>query len=236
MILTILGANGPFPAPGGACSGYLLSSDSGDTNLLIDCGSGVLGRLSGVCGISKLSAVVLTHLHYDHMSDMLPLQYALDFLHIESLKVLCPSTPARVRSLLDGGRMDVYETQDMQIGEMKVEFLPVKHPVEAYAVRVFCDGAKFVFTGDTNTCDALSLFADGADLLLADAGLLQTDWSKAKPHLTPELCGLLARESHAQQLVLTHLSPLYTPESVLEEAETAFHGAKLAQPGMRIRV
>lgn len=236
MILTILGVNGPFPAVDGACSGYLLSSDSGNTNLLIDCGSGVLGRLSGVCDLAKLNAVALTHLHYDHMSDMLPLQYALDFLHVESLKVICPKTPARARSLLDGGRLDVYETQDMQIGEMKVEFLPVRHPVEAYAVRVFCDGAKFAFTGDTNVCDALSLFADGADLLLADAGLLEADWNKAKPHLTPGLCGLLARETRAQQLILTHLSPLYNPEAILEEAETAFPGAKLAQPGMRVRV
>ena len=29
MKLTILGMNGPFPAPGGATSGYLLESDSG---------------------------------------------------------------------------------------------------------------------------------------------------------------------------------------------------------------
>ena len=29
MKLTILGNNGPYPCAGGACSGYLLSSDSG---------------------------------------------------------------------------------------------------------------------------------------------------------------------------------------------------------------
>ena len=45
MILKILGNNGPFPAANGACSGYLLSSDSGETNILIDCGTGVLARL-----------------------------------------------------------------------------------------------------------------------------------------------------------------------------------------------
>ena len=33
MKLTILGMNGPFPAPGGATSGYLLESDSGETKL-----------------------------------------------------------------------------------------------------------------------------------------------------------------------------------------------------------
>ena len=79
MILKILGNNGPYPAPGGACSGYLLSSDSGNTRILIDCGTGVLNRLLGECSLDALDAVILSHLHYDHMSDMLPMQYALQF-------------------------------------------------------------------------------------------------------------------------------------------------------------
>ena len=79
MKLTILGNNGPYPAPGGACSGYLLSSDSGDTRILIDCGTGVLCRLMDECPPEALDAVVLSHLHFDHMSDMLPMQYALQF-------------------------------------------------------------------------------------------------------------------------------------------------------------
>ena len=46
MKLTILGNNGPYPCASGACSGYLLSSDSGATNVLIDCGAGVLANLA----------------------------------------------------------------------------------------------------------------------------------------------------------------------------------------------
>ena len=38
MKLTVLGCNGPYPAPGGACSGYLLQE--GDTGVLLDCGAG----------------------------------------------------------------------------------------------------------------------------------------------------------------------------------------------------
>ena len=65
MILKILGNNGPYPAPGGACSGYLLTSDSGNTRLLIDCGTGVLNRLLDECPPKDLDAVVLSHLHYE---------------------------------------------------------------------------------------------------------------------------------------------------------------------------
>ena len=78
MILKILGNNGPYPAPGGACSGYLLQSDSGDTRILIDCGPGVLSRMMTEDCLDTLDAVVLSHLHYDHMSDMLPMQYAIN--------------------------------------------------------------------------------------------------------------------------------------------------------------
>ena len=236
MILTVLGTNGPFPAAGGACSGYLLSSDSGDTRILIDCGSGVLGRLAEVCPLEKLSAAVLSHLHYDHMSDMLPMQYALDFHGIQSLRVLCPETPAKARGLLSGGRMDLFGMNDIQIGEMKLEFLRVCHPVECYAVRVICDGATFVYTGDTNQCDALPLFADGADLLLADAGFLKESWTPQKPHMCAEMCALLARETRAAKLLLTHINPLLDAEALLDEALAVYPDAILAQPGMRVRV
>ena len=40
MKLTVLGCNGPYPAAGGACSGYLL--ETGDTRVLLDCGAGAL--------------------------------------------------------------------------------------------------------------------------------------------------------------------------------------------------
>ena len=79
MRLTILGNNGPYPAPGGACSGYLLESDSGRTSLLLDCGPGVLAQLTQRVAVEDLDAIALSHLHYDHMSDMLPLHYALQF-------------------------------------------------------------------------------------------------------------------------------------------------------------
>lgn len=235
MILTVLGANGPYPSAGGACSGYLLSSDSGETKLLLDCGSGVLARLAELCPVSELSAVVLSHLHYDHMSDILPMQYQLDFEREAPLKVFCPATPARQRSLL-GGRLDLYPMRDAAVGEMKLEFLPVNHPVETYAVRVSCDGATMVYTGDTNRCPALSLFADGAALLLADAGLSEADWTDEKPHLNPRLCAELAKEARVGALVLTHLSPRYDAEALLDEARPVFPDVRLAQAGLCLRV
>lgn len=76
MQLTILGNSGPYPAPGGACSGYLLSQ--GDTHVLLDCGLGVLARLQEHISLGALSALVLTHLHFDHVSDAFDLAVAME--------------------------------------------------------------------------------------------------------------------------------------------------------------
>lgn len=236
MILTMLGVNGPYPSIKGACSGYLLSSDSGRTKLLIDCGSGVLGRLLGECSIRDISAVVLSHLHFDHMSDMLPMNYLLSASGVKGLKVICPNTPEKVHRMLEDGEMDLYPIQDMTIGEMKVEFLRVSHPVEAYAVRVIADGKTFVYTGDTNECDALPLFCHRADLLLADAGLLSDDWNIRKPHMTPAMCARLAREAGVGRLVLTHINPMYNVEAVLDEAQSDYPDALVARAGIRISI
>ena len=237
MYLTILGNNGPFPAPNGACSSYLLESDSGETKLLIDAGTGSLARLMEIARPETLTAVVLSHLHFDHISDLLPMQYALQFSGRERpLPVFLPRRPERVRSLLECPYYDLFDHEDIAVGEMCLSFIPAAHPVEGSCVAVACDGAKFVFTGDTNRVPALELFADGCDLLLADAGLSQADWTDKKPHLSAALCGALAREARAGALLLTHLNPLYNPASLLAEAREAYPAAELARLGERYRV
>ena len=232
MILKILGNNGPYPAPGGACSGYLLSSDSGDTRILIDCGTGVLNRLMDECSLDDLDAVILSHLHYDHMSDMLPMQYALQLNpRPKQLPVYAPDEPEGVYALLDCPYYDLWPAEDLTIGEMRVTFTPARHPVPTNAICVQCDGRRFVFTGDSNQDALLELFCDGADLLLADCGFSSSDYKFTAPHLSAELCGRLAKNAHAKYLLLTHLNPKYDPEALLNEARVEFPGAELARLG-----
>ena len=231
MKLRILGNNGPYPAHGQACSCYLLSSDSLNTHILIDCGTGALNALPETVSFSELDAVILSHLHFDHMSDMLPMQYALQFNARPPLPVYAPETPENVRCLLDAPCYELHPVADTVIGEMKISFLPVRHPVETYAVKVCCDGKSFVYTGDTNEIDTLPAFAEGADLLLADAGLSAADWRETAPHLSAEGCGKLAAVCHAKALLLTHLNPKYSAENHVAEAKTAFEHVRFAQAG-----
>ena len=77
MRLTVLGKSPSWQDAGGACSGYLLQD--GDTNVLLDCGNGVFGKLRQFVDYVDVDAVVLSHLHADHFLDLVPYAYALTY-------------------------------------------------------------------------------------------------------------------------------------------------------------
>src|SRR5262245_13531284 len=77
MRLTVLGSSGGYPAPGSACSGYLV--EDGDSRLWVDAGSGTFARLLEHCSPDELSAVLISHLHADHWTDLIVGLHALQF-------------------------------------------------------------------------------------------------------------------------------------------------------------
>ena len=230
MKLTVLGCNGPFPPADGACSGYLL--ESGDTRVLLDCGTGVLARLTAILPPEELDAVVLSHLHYDHMSDMLPLIYRT--AGKKRLTVYAPTAPETVRALL----ADAFDLRDVaqggQIGELTFSALPVRHPVPCFATRFEAVGKAFCYTGDTNTCAALAAFAAGCDLLLADACFTDALWAESKPHLSARLAAEAARDAGVKGLVLTHFNPGGDLVTLLREARSVYPRAALAEAGLTV--
>ena len=98
-------------------------------------------------------------------------------------------------------------------------------------MRIECDGAAFVYTGDTNEIEGLDRFAENADLLLADAGLSSADWKYTAPHLSAAGCGRLARSASAKRLLLTHLNPKYAPAALVDEARAEFEHAEFTEIG-----
>jgi len=97
MKLTVLGCCGPYPAAGGACSGYLLEEDG--YRVLIDCGNGVLSRLQQHLKSWELEAVLLSHLHFDHTADLMVLRYALDYARARVATFALPALLASDRLL-----------------------------------------------------------------------------------------------------------------------------------------
>ena len=239
MRLTILGNNGPYPSAGGACSGYLIRE--GSTNLLIDCGNGILSNLQRFVRLEELDAVILTHLHSDHMSDMLVLKYAWQIKRNRGqldrmLKVFAPPEPVEEYKRLDV--KDVFELKPvnrdivLDIGGMKITFEQMTHPVMDFAISLETGGRRFVFSGDTSWTENIIDFAQGAHLLMLDSGLMAKDKSgnAPVPHLTAEECGIIAARANVGKLLLTHFWPEHDISELITEARANFanvHAAEL---------
>lgn len=233
MKLNVLGMNGPFPASGGATSGYLLSTEN--TRLQLDCGSGVLAALTELTPPESLTALVLTHWHFDHCCDVLPLLYRLASCRpAQPLHVYAPVDEASpVRQTLLGDPCialhDIAPGDTLQIGDVALQVYPARHPVPAVMLRLTAQGKTLCYTGDTNTIDALTAFAQGADLLLADGLFTRALWDEHKPHLSAALAAALARDAQVGRVVITHLNPVIDPETLLREAREERQDAILAR-------
>ncbi len=233
MKLHVIGCHGPYPAAGGCTSGYLL--EHGGKTLLMDCGSGVMGKLLAKTDPAGLEAVLLSHLHFDHASDLLVMRYYLEIVGKTVPVYLPPEDESPLRGLLTAPAFDVRAyPETLELMGLEITTLPVRHPVPCRALR-FTDGQKtLVFTGDTNDCVGLATFAQGADALLADAAFLQTEWAENKPHMSASGAARLAKEAGAKKLYLTHLPLRHAPETMEKEAREVFPGAQAVYPGMEI--
>lgn len=238
MEITVLGCNGPFPAPKGATSGYYLRA--GNAQIQLDLGCGTLSALTALTAPEFLDALFLTHWHYDHASDLLPLTYRLEAMG-KRLSVYAPvdeSSPIRQAAL----RCSMIELHDVAAGDVvdisgvQVQIFAARHPVPAVMLRISHEGKALCCTGDTNTIDGLAEFADHADLLLADGLFTDALWAESKPHLSASLAAQLARDAKAKQLVITHLNPTIDPATLLREARAIRLDAVLASPGARYTV
>ena len=233
MRLHLLGVNGPYPASLGATSGYLL--EAGGLRLQFDFGSGVLSRLTDVFPPEDLDALFLSHWHFDHTSDLLPLIYRLESAG-RRLRVYAPEDAASaVRGIVSAAACfdlcTLRPGDTVPLGEVSVAVGPARHPVPGVGFRVGAEGKVFGYTGDTNTLPGLADFYRGCGLLLAD-GLFPADsWQETRPHLSARLAAELAREAGAEALVLTHLNPAFPPETLLKEAREVFPRVSLARSG-----
>jgi ribonuclease Z len=190
MRITILGSGSPAPDPDRMGPATLV--EAAGTSMLVDCGRGVLGRLSAV-GIAApaLGAVLITHLHSDHVTDLndvITSRWALS-LTPNPLRVIGPVGTQRVvdrtLAMLEddiGYRLDHHDdlTEPPQVQVTEVSDGPVDLGVEGLAVsaaptehapvrptvgyRFEADGAVAAVVGDTIPCDGLDRLALGADV------------------------------------------------------------------------
>lgn len=236
MKLTCIGKYGPFPKAGEACSCYLLSHEG--KNVVVDMGCGALSKLLLKLRVPDIDAVVLSHLHTDHMGDMLTMRYALEVAkrlgwRSEPLPVYLPEQPAVEAGLIASHPMVEahYISDGMQetICGMNVQFALMPHAIPSYAMAFSADGRTLVYSGDTRDNDTFAKFASDADLLLMDAAFLTKDKGPAAQHVSAQDAGRIAREAVVKRLLLTHIFPEYDPTELLREAREQYPEAELIE-------
>lgn len=238
MKLHLLGVSGPFPESNGATSGYLL--EAGESLLQLDFGSGVLARLTAKTAPEGLTALLLSHWHFDHTSDLLPLMYRLESCGAK-LRVFAPVDGlSPIRKIVAAAACfeltDIAPGDTFTVGDAGITVCPARHPVPGVGYRVAVDGKVFGYTGDTNTVDGLADAYRGCDLLLADGLFPEENWAENKPHLSAVLAASLARDAEVRQLILTHLNPFFPPTLLLKEARPVFSDVRIAEAGKIIPV
>ena len=240
MRLEVLGKSPAWTDSGGACSGYLVRE--GATTLLLDCGNGVFGKLRERFDPFAVDAVVLTHLHADHVVDILPFAYALRYsprdarparppLHVP------PGSHERLRTMIGSwgpedlldAAFEVHEYDPaavLEIGELSLRFCEVPHYTRTWAVDLRAGrrrpagvaGPRIVFGADCAPNDALVEFARDAEVLLVEATLTEPEGDAERGHLTPAEAGALAARAGARQVVVTHYSDMVDASWVQAEA------------------
>jgi ribonuclease Z len=160
---------------------------------LIDCGSGVTQRLLGA-GTSgaALDAVLLTHLHSDHVIDLYQLiisswhqgrdrpqrifgppgtrafaEATMELWRREREQRIAwerrPSVAALELDIVEFGEGWIWERDGVRIAAFEVDHRPVE---PAFGFLFEAEGCRAAFSGDTTVCDNLIAWARGVDLLV----------------------------------------------------------------------
>jgi ribonuclease BN (tRNA processing enzyme) len=241
--LTIIGYWGAYPGLGEATSCYLIRS--GDTAVLLDCGSGSLSRLQTLVPLSSLTAVILSHYHADHIADLGCLQYSA----LIDMDLARRNKPLDVyghrkspffdrlgyRECVLGHGFD--ENSSIQVGSLTFAFASMPHPDLSYAIRVSCGNSSLVYTGDTGANAALIDFSRAADVLVGETSLYDEYKGVVPGHMCAGELGETATRAGVSSLILTHLPHFGDHSKLLDQAKAAFgEKVELARTFLSIEV
>lgn len=189
--ITLLGTGSPIVDPNRAGPSTLVSA--GGQQFLVDCGRGALMRAAAAgTQAAGLTALLLTHLHSDHITDLsdvittrwvttigpnpLPIIGPPGTAKVveATLAALAPDISYRIHhhaDITEPPAVQVHEFTDGQVwdsGGVRITAAPTDHrPVEpTIGFRVTHDGTAVVLAGDTVPCAALDELARGADALV----------------------------------------------------------------------
>jgi ribonuclease BN (tRNA processing enzyme) len=213
--------------------------------ILMDCGSGTVRTLARFGRAwQRVTRVLLSHFHTDHVADLAPLLFALKhglnaprsapltvlgpgglLDHIEALShahgefLRDPGFPVEFVELSPGDR---WSTPG---GTCRIETFPTIHTAASLAYKLVTPAGVLGYTGDTGPDPSLGRFLSGCDVLIAECSL--PDGSGMSLHLTPSSLGEIAGVAGAGLLVTVHAYPPLDPEKVPDLLRSSGYGGKV---------
>jgi len=235
--LTILGSAAAVPDMDHENAYMVLEGER--SALLIDCAGSPMARLQAAgVDLDKLSSLILTHHHPDHIYGVPSL-----LLGLRMVKRQAPLDIFGTRKSLAviWGTMDLLGWQKwpnpFPIGRHEVEMrawalvldadefelraAPMKHSVPSIGLRIVskATGRVVAYSSDTEPCEAFVRLAQGADILIHES---TGDYAG---HSTGAQAGVVAGRCGARKLVLIHYPVDADLEALRGEAEKAFGGS-----------
>ena len=213
-----IGVNGLYATQYSPTSCYLVRA--GGKTIVLDLGSGAFSKLFAYVKPENIDLLVLTHFHFDHVSDVGTFGYYMQS-YPKKIRLACPCDEEHVRLFGLKDRFDlsfISEGENIDLDGVKISFLKCRHPVTAFAVKIGYGGKTLCYTSDTNVCPNVDEMFSCSDLVVADAAFLHSEWSDKKPHLSTKLVAEYAKK-HSVRTLLTHLNPRTEQADVLSESK-----------------
>ena len=248
--LIIIGSGTGIPTLRRGAPGVIVFSDS--TRFLIDSGSGTLRRMLEVGVTCRDPDLLLyTHIHPDHVSDLVPIIFATKYAdqprekelvcvggpgfesYFERLKNLYgswiepPSYPLTIKEI---------SQETLVYRDLKILSSPMAHIPESIGYRIeFKSGKTMAISGDTDYCQNIIDLAFEVDLLVLECSF--PEGKKVEGHLTPSLAGRIGLESRCKKLLLTHFYPVCDQFDLLNPCRQVYPGPIiLGEDLMRIKI
>ncbi len=232
--LTVLGCDGGYAGPGGAGSAYLVGC--GSTTIWLDAGPGSFANLQQVCDPGALDAVVLSHEHPDHWSDLE--SFAVWLLQVGGGRSVAVHAPRGLRErsyFADSPVFEWHETSPAQvlgIGPVVCHFAVTDHGPPTHGMRFDPPAVRgapgppdltrsLAFSADTGPDWSVAALGHGIGTFLCEATYLAPQEGTNR-HLSGRQAGSMARASGVGRLVVTHRSPTVSADALAAEADVAF--------------